>query len=150
MRLATFILALALCASAAANVYGLETLRIAAGSEKGTYRLLASAIHDVLKGSDSNIALEIVTTDGSVENMALLRDEHPRSGAHLGLVQSDVFFDASREALETERLSQQDLPWHTILLLSREPIQVVVRPEVGGRSSSDGHTAERSIRQSTF
>jgi|GEM_PF-2571036 len=128
MRFARFMPMLVVISTMATSVSSTDSLHIAAGPEEGTYRILAGAIHDVLRTSKADIALEILTTQGSVENMELLRD----NVADLALVQSDVLANTSRETSQSEGTTAEKLPWRVMLVLSREPVQVVLRPEVAG------------------
>ncbi len=74
-----------------------HTLTMATGSEGGTYHEVGKFYRAIL--AQSGVELRLVSTDGAVENLALLRD--PRSGVHVGLVQGGNARESDANVVES-------------------------------------------------
>lgn len=99
-----------------------EHIRFATGPEGGTYRVLGDTIKQVLEKSLQGLQLDLLASSGSIENMALLVN----GTADFALVQSDVIADAPSGSHGS---TSQPLLWHSVVVLSEEPVQVVLGPD---------------------
>lgn len=80
------ILAAGFCGCGKPQELTVKELRIATGSRSGTYFPVGEAIARALKEQFSDVHVQVLETDGSVQNMQLLQE----GKANLALVQSDI------------------------------------------------------------
>lgn len=98
------------------------SLRLATGPRDGTYNIIGETLRRIIEASSPQTQVQLFSTNGSINNLEMLE----RHEADFALVQSDV-------AAEVVRQYQQQnlqLPWRTVLVLTQEPVQIVVGPSL--------------------
>ncbi len=104
---------------------------IATGSKSGVYFPIGEALGMILKKAFPDVALKVVETAGSVENLQMLRD----GKVDLALVQNDIAF----YAVEGEAMfnGQKITNVTGIATLFPEVVQIIVRKETGIKALAD-------------
>ena len=115
-----------------ATEQAVQTVRLASGSRSGNYYALASEIANRLNVSSTRFRLEVLPSEGSYSNAAMLR----AGDADLAIMQGDVAY--------LENFNGQ--PFRALASLHTEPIHVAARAELSLRTLSSRELPARPLR----